>query len=599
LDEEPERISELTLKKPLPGALARGIEFAARLGIEADPTGARWLSLLEALQKQDCDGSWRRPVLLALPRSERALELLRRLEAPLLQNKGQRLRELIKLMLAVESEPLSKIVAQVSPNLPIPAGIEAMVIPKGQGWCWLVVWVLSRADALPDALIPDLAKLFQAWLMTTQAYGGELNALVVGLLFKWLQRIDDAVVPRAFRSLEEAESSTVDIPHMRDVRDDIRVTCFGFAHLNPAAAQAYLAALDPKKIRHHDVESFLRISVALSKAAPGTYVDFILATLIKSEEEDDNNGYGRRRDLLGPFGVHDHVYSPPSPGQGPFLDLLENAPAEGLRLIRAVVEHATEWRRSAYREAGQAFPQMTIPFPSGPLVFEGDFEVYHWARGLGPSAVTGSALMALEAWGHGQIEGGRAFDDVLRDVLGPSGSSVAFVGVAADLALSHWNAARETVWPLLATPELLRYDNDRHNRGTTGVDRFLMLEREPPNARVKRADLDARASRRIRLSDRIGDFAIHGPATTLTNLRDALTGAVEPITKAGANDEHPIHGLRAIAARALRMTHAEHWKLKKVTRRDGSGIEGHEFVLDPEEEKRLNVERERSAADIK
>lgn len=120
-------------------------------------------------------------------------ELLQRLEPPLLQNKGQRLRELIKLMLAVESQPLSKVVAQVSPNLPIPAGVEGMVIPKGESWGWLAVWVLGRADALPDALIPDLAKLFQAWLIATQAYGGELNALVVGLLFKWLRRLDDTV----------------------------------------------------------------------------------------------------------------------------------------------------------------------------------------------------------------------------------------------------------------------------------------------------------------------------------------------------------------------------------------------------------------------
>ena len=64
---------------------------------------------------------------------------------------------------------------------------------------------------------------------------------------------------------------------------------------------------------------------------------------------------------------------------------------------------------------------------------------------------TASALMALEASGHLQIEAGRPFEEVLRDVLGPDGSSLAFVAVAIDLALSHSREARDVVWPMVAT----------------------------------------------------------------------------------------------------------------------------------------------------
>jgi hypothetical protein len=67
---------------------------------------------------------------------------------------------------------------------------------------------------------------------------------------------------------------------------------------------------------------------------------------------------------------------------------------------------------------------MSIPFPDGAKSFQGDFTIYHWGRGSGPSVITGSALMALEAWGHRQIEAGRPFNEVMHEVLGPGGSSV-------------------------------------------------------------------------------------------------------------------------------------------------------------------------------
>ena len=70
-------------------------------------------------------------------------------------------------------------------------------------------------------------------------------------------------------------------------------------------------------------------------------------------------------DTSATLGAYDHLYSRASPSQGPFLDLSENAPAEGLGLIRVLVEHATDWQRERYREARRPFPRVTIPFPEG------------------------------------------------------------------------------------------------------------------------------------------------------------------------------------------------------------------------------------------
>jgi hypothetical protein len=135
--------------------------------------------------------------------------------------------------------------------------------------------------------------------------------------------------------------------------------------------------------------------------------------------------------------VFDSDFMPTSPGQGPFFEILENSPRDGLKLVRALVEHATQWHRERFIEERRPFPVMTISFSEGTKAFEGGFGIYQWARGGTGALVAASALMALEAWAHRQIEGGRPFDDVLHDVLGPSGSSVAFVCVGVDLVLSH------------------------------------------------------------------------------------------------------------------------------------------------------------------
>jgi hypothetical protein len=502
LDEEPDRLRPLPLDKPIASALSRGLEMAARLAIEDDPSGQRWLSLLEAVEREGCHGSWRRPVLLALPRSERALPLLQALEPALLENKGQRLADIIRLMMTVEAELLGKLIARTQPDATIPQGANDLVVPKGQGWVWLVMWLTMRADALPSAVIPDVSKLFFAWLVATQAQAAPVNALIVDRLFTWLARIEEAMHPAPYRDLAEVKRHDLDFPHVRDVRDEIRTACFTFSHLNKEAAQRYLSGLDADKVRHDEAQHILRWPGSLAKAAPTAFVDLALATLI---DRRARRGRGSH-DMLGPFDTHDGLFTPASPGQGPFFELLETAPAEGLRLIRGIVEHTAQWRRRQYNEAKRAWPAITLPFPEAAKTFHGDFATYHTARTGSPSAAAASALMALEAWGHRQIEGGRPFADVIHDVVGPDGSSVALLSVAVDLALSQWSVARPSVWPLLASPELLCCDHWRYRHDLTGANRLLRWEREPSSAQVNG-----------RISTRIARAAANSPTTSVNS----------------------------------------------------------------------------------
>ena len=196
---------------PLPGTLARGVEIAARLALASDPTGAQWLSLLEEFERGGCHGSWRRPVLMTLPRSENGIDLFDSVEAALVADRGRRLRDILHLMFALEAEPIANIVARLPTPLPAVGALDAsFVIPIGRCWLPVVVWVLMHEGRLPSALIPDLANLFQAWLLGSQAQMPDVNAVVIERLYDWLVQIEEAERPIAVTDIR-------DIPHFETV----------------------------------------------------------------------------------------------------------------------------------------------------------------------------------------------------------------------------------------------------------------------------------------------------------------------------------------------------------------------------------------------
>ena len=588
LDEKPALFDVLPINHPIPGTLSRGVEIAARLALRGDATGGRWLSLLSKFEQPGCHGSWRRPILLALPHAENALELFNQVEAVLVADKGRRLTELIRLMIAVESEPLdqvlSRIPASTRPNLgPVSA---TMVVPTGPGWMPLVIWVLLKLEQLPSAITPDAAKLFQLWLIATQAQAPEINAAIVSKQCNWLLRIEEALRPGSFRNIDEAKEASLDFGKLREVHDEIRMTFVAFCHLNPNEAARYFRNVDTDW--HHGAKDIVAFYGSAARAAPAALADFALAVLIPKEDEDDRHYPRSRYDRLGPFELFDTEFVPASPGRGPFFDLLESSPVDGLRLIRGLVEHATNFYRDLYAVEGKSFPDLTIPFSNGLKVFVGPYGMYQSARGGTGSLIVASALMALEAWGHRQIEAGRSVADVLEDVLGPSGSSCAFLCVAVDLVLSHWDKARNQAWPLLASPELLQFDQMRFEQDISGLGRFSTYGQELAHWPVKVADLMVRPSRQHRLSDLIGDFAIHGPPDLHAQLQKELKAACERI--GSPNAPASIDGLQATAARAYRMSNPAHWHPDTVQLADGRQASIRRYKPAPEEEQKRQIE---------
>ena len=259
-------LSELAKNDPLPATVARGLEMAARIALTEDGTGDAWLKLLAATSGDGVHSSWRRPILLAPLRSERSIPHLNELSTPLLANKGRLLAEMVRLLVVVDSEPVSRLFARVQPSV-VPAEVSDLVFPKGPAWLPMIIWLAANAKHLPHAVIPDVTKAFMAWLMATSQQEFQPNGVIVAILFDWLTLLDAACRPRIILKGEEAPPP-VDVPHIRDAQEGVRVAAFSFAQLNPDAARKYVTGLNADGVSYPEFQIILKARGALAQAAP-------------------------------------------------------------------------------------------------------------------------------------------------------------------------------------------------------------------------------------------------------------------------------------------------------------------------------------------
>jgi hypothetical protein len=80
---------------------------------------------------------------------------------------------------------------------------------------------------------------------------------LINVSMPW-ERMQNALAHAVGRTAESQYS------HLRDVRDEIRMTAFAFSHLNPPAAERYLSSLYPDAAGYHEMQDILR--------APGTLI---------------------------------------------------------------------------------------------------------------------------------------------------------------------------------------------------------------------------------------------------------------------------------------------------------------------------------------
>jgi hypothetical protein len=561
----------LRLNHPAPPDLARAVELAGRMTIERASDTEEWLSMLQRLSKNGIHGSWRRAVLLALVRSELGTDLLIRAADSLIENGAQLLRELIRTVTAVDAEPASRrfVLLGFDPAK-IPPGIN---VPSGPSWSRLIRWLLIVSPSLPVAVIPDVVKLYGDWSLGMMGVD-PLTPLLLRQLYRWLMDIE---LPGESPSVPFREGlSHEQIP---ELASEIRTGFLLFCNRTPELASQYLKSFENREIREEAMVSILKFSSALAQAAPAELVDFTVEALIPKPKKRNRS---HQPDVFEKaFGFVDLKFIPASPAQGPFLELLNHAPAEGLRLIRRLIDHAVSVY-SRGRDHGE--DAVTIVFGDREHTFPWTMS-YVWSRqdGDAPYIVT-SALMALEIWANRRIEAGEAIGTALIDILGAPGAPTAYLLVAVDLLISHWPKSTDAAVPFLACPELLCMDRNRFSfdNHEEFPDLFGLkgLQKEPIGA-ASVADLKKLPSRAHMLDELLSGYL----DPQLTEAHDTLENL---LIKAAARIEAPSEHSTMLDPRltvryALNVLNPKNWREAAVELKDGTFGTVRQYASPPDE----------------
>ena len=578
---EPMIIERLPLDRPASAALARGLELAARMALERATDGTQWQSLLDRVSREGTHGSWRRVALLALVRSEIGHRLLVRASGLLLANNARVLCELIRLIMAVDVVPASKLFAAIGID---PAMIPSSLnVPSGPSWYRLIKWLLSLEQNVPVAAIPNVVDLYTAWSI---GMGGEdpLTPLLMPWFYQWLMEIETARDAKSLLELRRPFDGQIDHERIASLESDLRTSFLGFCRRTPELAVKYLGTLSQRHHRPQDViRSILKFRGTLAQAAPAELAEFTKMALIPQQRHRDEEGNHNRS--RGPFTHHDLDFLPSSPAQGPFFDLLIHAPQHGTALIRQLVDHAIAFYTGG-REHGTDI--IIISFLDGERTFPWT-RSYAWSRESVDHYCVTSALMALEAWAHRRIESGEMFETVLADTLGPSGSPVTYLLVAVDIILSHWPKSRETAIPFVACPELLCLDRERHILENVAFPDLLglkALEKEPVGM-VSLDSLRKRVSRYAALDELLSKYAVSGPAEQ----REALTILLHrAAARLGPpNEQLGLRDPAFMVVHALNRLDPSNWREVHIPMSDGTQSQGREYMPPETERQQLAV----------
>ncbi|WP_226577287.1 hypothetical protein [Acuticoccus sediminis] len=545
LAEDPERVSGLDLTRPPSPRVQRGIEFAARFVLEGQQGVGAWTDILKRLEKLEANGGWRRAALLAIVRSEAAPHLLEQATLILLADDSAQLKELIVAILALETVAAREVIGP-DVQLEVP---QSLRIGRGGHGLAVLLWASRHRAQIPIAAVAPIVDLVGTEALLLLAIPPFARP-VATMLYDWLLQLDlrdrSVIIPMGSNTTSQNERTR------RSVVADLRTAALLLSQHAPDEAKSYLREAtregDPFKTRE-----ILKSSSALAAAAPEE-----LASLVKSNLKKPKRDRKFGRDPLEEAFSHaDGDFQPSSPAQPPFLDLLNVAPAVGLPLIHHLVDTAVTFATKG-QEPSSA-DGFTIVFDDGPRFFPWR-DTYLWSRDQSRSYAVGSALKALEAWGHQRLDAGDSVGDVVRDVMGPSGSCAAFLLVAVDLLLSHWPKTRVALMPFLTDPALLAVERGRVGYEQFGIGRSLHDYNEP-KGRVMLADLADRPSRRTALEAALPEYLADNELGRA--LRERLAEAVARIGPYSENADFGDAGF--MGAYALNRLNAENW----VELRDG------------------------------
>ncbi len=507
--QEPQLVGCLALDRAPSAIEARGLELAGIGSLTPGDGSTIFAALLTAVSRDGAHPAWRRSMLLAPMRSENPAAALSGAADLLAVEDAAILRELVRVVRAVEVTSASNLLraAGIEPN----AAASGVDVPVLDRWLPLVEY-LVQFDALPAATLLEVVPFLATWSACTRG-ADPLTPAITRRMYDWLERLEAGTL-----FVGAAGSAVGDWHRRRTLGGEIRSAFLRFSDTSPDLAIAYIERLSAGPTIGPIIQSVLKDSGRLAFAAPGRLADLAMRSMVPPSEQSGRAG----RRAARAFGSWDHELYPPSPRQGLFLSLLEASPEHGLRLVRRIVDHAIQ-DDDPDGQPGAVGP--VLIFDDGPRPFDHP-RSYRLSReaSSGPLA---SALMALEQWGHLRLERNDDASDVIADVLGDGVAPAAYLLVAVDLILSHWPSTATASVPFVGCPTLLAWDLERSvvdGASSAQVPGLEIIDRGETDAAD---DLAARPSRRTRLDYRIDILAMQGPAVIRAEVECRLRSAAE------------------------------------------------------------------------
>lgn len=452
-----------------PQELIRPVQLLGSFELETSPTEAEWQGLYEAMADSALRPVWQRAVLTACLRSTRTREALTKLSTYLHRDEDDGLKKLLNALRTLEVIPNSTFLDEATlPGLDPEERVRlahAAAWPKPFTWVRFLDWYFGETPDPPPHLIPDLVPVFSTW---QQGFAGQhiRHCRRIGeIAYRWLQEFEAALHPERFA--DRRDPFGIDFPNDEesDLEASIRSLFLSSAADVPELVTAYLAARSQDRLGRRHREKILEMSTTIGRALPREMVDYIIAAfLVHPKDKPGRCDYSTINS--GELGIEGHLaFYPASPYQPPFLGLLRQNEAEGLRLVRTICNHSVAvwcWLRQrpdSRHEAVTPLP-VEVEFPWGSQSFWGDGQVYTWFRGTWGNNASKSALMALELWAFERIDAGEDFTAVLRKVL-EGNECVAALGLAVSLCLAHTDRSIESALPLITCPHIWLWDLGR------------------------------------------------------------------------------------------------------------------------------------------
>jgi hypothetical protein len=453
--------------------LLDAVSLLAQWRLEGQSEPDAWLDLLAELSRSPLQPRWRRAVLTAPFQSTRAAEMFPRLTASLWADGGTLLRELMLSMRTIEVEPDPLAFDETA--LPDCDDVTRMQItylraaPRPRSWRPFFGWLVHRLKYVPLPLIDETSRVLETWARALNWFPDWVCPLIARWSNEWLERIDR---DQGWTN-RDARHARLDNMGLSDRDEDALQDRLRFLLLTAASGaieqvRTHLrwALCSP---HHRGVKFFIEHANLLVESMPVELVDFLLAAMCPAPREDDDRGWDF--DNLNTLGIeYEHEFFQASHLRPPFLLLLRQHPEQGLLLINALCNHAmTEWRSILIRERRGTPLPLRIRFPWGEREFWGHAREYTWFRGIGPGPYSVmSALMALEVWLEEQVAAGADLAEVFQRAL-EGNRCVGAVGACVSVALANPGKGLEASVPLLASPQLWRWDIERymHERGDT------------------------------------------------------------------------------------------------------------------------------------